>query len=74
MASTSMRLQGRRKRSGDYVMVPISMPKHVAEVLTRRAKKRSDSNRSAEATEIIAGHYGISIDGGESPEKQQIPA
>lgn len=73
-----MNVNSRRKRGEGYVTLPISFPRNVAEALTRRARKRRDTNRSAEATEIIARHYGIEVaipvnPGGE-PEKQQAPA
>jgi hypothetical protein len=65
---------GRKPKGARFVTKAFSLPVEIASAVEQAAAKRFDESQSAVATEALAEWFGISADGGESPEKQQIPA
>lgn len=53
----------------------LSLPAKLAKALREAALKRSDMNKSALASEVLAEHFGIAlpIEGGDA-EKHEVPA
>jgi hypothetical protein len=50
------------------------LPVEVVSSVEQAAAHRFDASKSAVVTEALADWFGITADGGEVPEKQQIPA
>lgn len=71
MKRATGRPQGRRG-SGlgiDLITVSFSLPEDVVKAIKTAASRRSDMNKSAEVSEVLAQHYGITVPEGGEPRK-----